>query len=68
MPLNRYIGKDMSERMNKTRDSRKLIVGLDIGTSKIATLVAEPKPEGGFELIGMGQHPSRGRNIFAHQH
>jgi cell division protein FtsA len=46
--------------MNKVRDNRKLIVGLDIGTSKIAVIVAEPKPEGGFEIIGMGSHPSRG--------
>ena len=46
--------------MNKVRDNKKLIVGLDIGTSKIAAIVAELKPEGGFELIGMGQHPSRG--------
>jgi cell division protein FtsA len=29
-------------------------VGLDIGTSKIAAIVAEIKPDGGFEIIGMG--------------
>ncbi len=49
-----------TERMNKARDNKKLIVGLDIGTSKIAAIVAEIKPEGGFEIIGMGNHPSRG--------
>ncbi|MGE5525579.1 MAG: cell division protein FtsA [Rhodospirillaceae bacterium] len=47
--------------MSKPRESRKnLIVGLDIGTSKIAAIVAEVKPEGGFEIIGMGSSPSRG--------
>ena len=47
--------------MSKPRESRKnLIVGLDIGTSKIAAIVAEVKPEGGFEIIGMGSAPSRG--------
>ena len=46
--------------MHKIRDNKKLIVGLDIGTSKIAAIVAELKPEGGFEIIGMGSHPSRG--------
>ena len=47
--------------MNKPRESRKnLIVGLDIGTSKIAAIVAEVKPEGGFEIVGMGSAPSRG--------
>ncbi|MBX9812623.1 MAG: cell division protein FtsA [Burkholderiales bacterium] len=46
--------------MKKARDNKELIVGLDIGTSKIAAIVAEARPEGGFEIIGMGSHPSRG--------
>jgi cell division protein FtsA len=46
--------------MNKARDTKRLVVGLDIGTSKIAVIVAELKPDGGFEVIGMGSHPSRG--------
>ena len=46
--------------MNKVRDSKNLIVGLDIGTSKISVIVAELKAEGGFEIIGMGSHPSKG--------
>jgi cell division protein FtsA len=46
--------------MRKGRENKELIVGLDIGTSKIAAIVAEIKPEGGFEIIGMGSHPSRG--------
>jgi cell division protein FtsA len=46
--------------MAKARDNKKLLVGLDVGTSKIAAIVAEVKPEGGFEIIGMGSHPSRG--------
>ncbi|MCA3149583.1 MAG: cell division protein FtsA [Rhodocyclaceae bacterium] len=46
--------------MSKIRDSKNLIVGLDIGTSKIVAIVAEVKPGGELEIIGMGQHPSRG--------
>jgi cell division protein FtsA len=46
--------------INKTRDNKDLIVGLDIGTSKIVALVAEVLPEGGFSIIGMGQAPSKG--------
>ena len=42
------------------KESKNLIVGLDIGTSKIAAIVAEMKPDGGFEVIGMGSSPSRG--------
>jgi cell division protein FtsA len=44
----------------RPRDHRNLLVALDIGTSKIVTLVAEITPEDTLELIGMGSHPSRG--------
>jgi len=46
--------------MSKAKESKNLIVGLDIGTSKIAAIVAEVRPDGGFEVIGMGSHPSKG--------
>jgi cell division protein FtsA len=46
--------------INKPKEARNLMVGLDIGTSKIVAIVAEAKPEGGFEVVGMGSHPSRG--------
>src|SRR5687768_11533019 len=46
--------------MSRINDNKNLVVGLDIGTSKIVAIVAEIKPEGGFEVIGMGSHPSRG--------
>lgn len=36
-----------------------LIVGLDIGTAKVACIVAEQN-EGGLEIIGLGSAPSRG--------
>ncbi len=45
---------------NKTRDHQNIIVALDIGTSKIIAIVAEAREDGGFEVIGMGQHASRG--------
>ncbi len=46
--------------INKTKENKNLVVGLDIGTSKIVAIVAEMKAEGKFEIIGMGSHPSRG--------
>lgn len=46
--------------MSRQRDSRELIVGLDIGTSKVIAIVAEILPEGRMEVVGMGSHPSRG--------
>ncbi|HZP85960.1 MAG TPA: cell division protein FtsA, partial [Burkholderiales bacterium] len=46
--------------LTKTRETKNLIVGLDIGTSKIAVIVAELRPDGDFEIIGMGSAPSRG--------
>jgi len=39
---------------------RNLIVGLDIGTSKVVAIVGEVTPEGKMEIVGMGSHPSRG--------
>jgi cell division protein FtsA len=46
--------------MNKIRENKDLIVGLDIGTSKIVALVAEVPPEGGINILGMGAAPSNG--------
>jgi cell division protein FtsA len=43
-----------------TKDYKDLIVGLDIGTSKVVAVVAEMQPDGHYEVIGMGQHESRG--------
>lgn len=38
----------------------RMIVGLDIGTSKVVCIVGEISPEGDVEIIGIGSHPSRG--------
>jgi cell division protein FtsA len=43
-----------------TKDLKNLIVGLDIGTSKVVALVAEVLPDGRHEIIGLGQHESKG--------
>ncbi len=37
-----------------------IIVGLDIGTTKICAIVAEVTPEQGVSVIGVGSSPSRG--------
>lgn len=42
------------------KSDRNLIVGLDIGTSKVACIVGEINPEGDIEVVGIGTHPSRG--------
>src|SRR5690606_17346268 len=47
-----------NESMKKSDDN--LIVGLDIGTSKILAIVAEDRGDGNVEIIGVGHHPSRG--------
>ncbi len=43
-----------------SKESRNLVVGLDIGTSKVAALVAELAPDGALEVLGMGSHESKG--------
>ncbi|KPK12598.1 MAG: cell division protein FtsA [Acidithiobacillales bacterium SG8_45] len=45
--------------MSKKEDER-LIVGLDIGTSKVLAIVGEVTADGDVEIIGVGHHPSRG--------
>src|SRR4026209_1162522 len=42
------------------RSDRNLIVGLDIGTSKVVALVGEMHGDGSLEVIGLGSRPSRG--------
>src|SRR5690554_2516740 len=38
----------------------KMIVGLDIGTSKIVAIVGAITPEGRLEIVGIGSHRSTG--------
>jgi cell division protein FtsA len=42
------------------KPERNLIVGLDIGTSKVVALVGEIGADGAIEVIGIGSQPSRG--------
>src|SRR5260221_13881233 len=42
------------------KENKNLVVALDIGTSKVACLVAELAPDGGLEVLGMGSHESKG--------
>ncbi|MBP7547386.1 MAG: cell division protein FtsA [Corallincola sp.] len=45
--------------MSKASEA-KLVVGLDIGTAKVAALVGEVMPDGEISVIGVGSHLSRG--------
>lgn len=45
--------------MSKTGEKR-LIVGLDIGTSKVVAIVGEVSGDDSVDIIGIGSHPSRG--------
>jgi len=42
------------------KENKNLIVGLDIGTTKVAALVAELQPDGALEILGLGSHESKG--------
>ena len=39
---------------------KQMIVGLDIGTSKVVAVVGEIDADGEMEVVGIGSHPSRG--------
>lgn len=45
--------------MNAAENSN-MIVGLDIGTSKVVAIVGEIKADGGLNIVGIGSHRSRG--------
>ncbi|RRJ85342.1 cell division protein FtsA [Aestuariirhabdus litorea] len=44
----------------KANGSGKMVVGLDIGTSKVVAIVGEMNADGRVEVVGIGSHPSRG--------
>ena len=41
-------------------ETENMIVGLDIGTSKVVAIVGKRKMDGTIEVVGIGSHPSRG--------
>ena len=41
-------------------NASNMVVGLDIGTSKVVAIVGQPTDDGGLEIAGIGSHPSRG--------
>lgn len=42
------------------KPNKDLLVGIDIGTSKVVTLVGEATSDGKLNVIGFGSHPSQG--------
>jgi cell division protein FtsA len=46
--------------MVMSKDNRDVLVGLDIGTSKVVALVAELAPDAQFNVVGVGQTASKG--------
>ena len=49
-----------AEKGLTTMASSNLMVGLEIGTSKICVVVGEGRPDGTIKILGVGQAPSRG--------
>lgn len=44
------------------REERNLLVGLDVGTSKCVAVVGELTADGQLDIVGRGEHVSRGMN------
>ena len=42
------------------KEEKSIIVGLDIGTSKVVAAVAEVHPDGRYDVIGLGSQESKG--------
>ncbi|BDY06674.1 cell division protein FtsA [Ferrimonas sp. YFM] len=51
--------REIDEIMTKSQE-RNLIVGLDIGTSKVVAIIGEVLPDGAISIAGLGSQPSRG--------
>jgi cell division protein FtsA len=56
-----------AETVDGGHENKKPIVGLDINVED-AVNAAEVKPNGGFEIIGMGGHPSKDPKRGGRQH
>ena len=41
-------------------EEKRMIVGLDIGTSKVVAVVGEVDSDGTIDIVGIGSHPSKG--------
>ncbi len=46
--------------MTDNRYNSRIVVGLDIGTTKITTVIGEVSPDGVIDIIGEGTVPSEG--------
>src|SRR4030095_8605776 len=44
----------------KKSDAENIIVGLDVGTTKICTIVAQVRSDGRLNILGVGKSPSHG--------
>lgn len=51
----------MKSKKSKKSDD-EIIVGLDVGTTKICVIVAHKKPNGTIDVVGIGKAPSNGLN------
>jgi cell division protein FtsA len=52
--------KKVKQSMARKQQASNTVVGLDIGTSKIAAIIGKINSDGEIEVVGMGTHPSRG--------
>lgn len=43
-----------------SKEYKDLIVGLDIGTAKVTCMIAEARPDGRLNVVGLGTHPMNG--------
>ena len=49
-----------SQSQNHSLNTSKIVVGLDVGTTKVCTLIGKRNHNDELEIIGVGSHPSHG--------
>src|SRR5690554_1665643 len=60
-PALRWLGKKSKRDNNMSKAAeRNMVVGLDIGTSRVTALIGEVMPDGDIAVIGVGAATARG--------
>lgn len=61
IPGSFYLQKgNIGERVNTGISNKEIIAGIDIGTTKICTIIADVSSNGDYHIIGVGKYPSEG--------
>ena len=63
MPANPFFRLDKTDKMQEeSQENGRIVIALDVGTTKICVAAASVSKDGDFQVIGFGKAPSEGLN------